>query len=287
MNPLQTNHSRKEDFPSLPLSSTRKATPSWSLKKWGFVVCTLFALQVLFFGLLLDKHKTTVRTPLTLQENQMLSQVTEASNPVLLSLIESFDPRAFSYAHPRGISAFLWRNKSLTEYDPAPLQAPLLGLTPGKEFFEQELSQLLTGATNKEGLSESIYPDNMKIREQSPRLPLESSKIKLDSETLLHWQAPALTLPTLSHPGSLRDTVLKATLGADGRIFSTTLLSSCGLASADQEAIAAVSALQLLPLHPTLSFDPAPSDTWSAPQSITLSVSWATKAPTSKNTPLK
>jgi hypothetical protein len=256
---------------------------NWPFKKWLLLSLVFIGGQVFFFALLLNKEKIVPARPSVLQHTEMVPHAGLDSNTVLLSFIESFDPRIFSYAHPLGVSSFLWEEYPTTEYTLSSPFLPPLTVTPDVFFFQKELSNLLFESTVKKDVLENIYWRPPKIRELFTLPPVGRSTLQFSKEVLQYWSIPEFELPVFTYPGALPHTELSAVLGEDGRFFSVTLISSCGIPSADEEAIQRISSLRLLPLHPKPTTDGSQSDVWTQSKVITLTINWATTAPSQSN----
>lgn len=255
----------------------------WPLKKWLLLSLIFISVQVIFFALLLNKEKIVPSRPSVLQHTEMVPHAGLSFNPILLSFVESFDPRIFSYSHPLGVSAFLWEKYPITEYTLSSPSLPPLTVAPDALFFQKELSNLLFDSTVKKDVLENIYSSTPKIREPFALPTVEHSSLQFPQEVLQYWFIPEFELPVFSHSGALPRTELRAILGEDGRLFSVTLIASCGIPSADEQAIQRISSLRLLPLHPTPTADGSQSDVWTRSKTITLTVNWATTAPPPNN----
>jgi len=257
--------------------------PDWPLKKWLLLTLVFVCLQVVFFAVLLDKKKIVSALPSVVQNTQMIPQAGLKFNPILLSYIESFDPRIFSYAHPLGVSAFLWQESPTTEYHLIPPPLPPLTVAPDTFFFQRELSSLLLENTAQKDILENVYSRSPKIREPLTRDPIERSTLHFPEEISQHWLIPEVELPVLLHSGALAQTELSVTFGSDGRVFSATLIASCGVAAADEQAVQIISSLRLLPQTPKPKPESPQSDVWAHSKTVTLTVEWATSPPKKNN----
>jgi hypothetical protein len=255
----------------------------WSFKKWLLLSLIFISVQVVFFALLLNKEEIVPSRPSLLQHTEMVPHAGLVFNPVLLSFIESFDPRIYSYAHPLGVSAYLWEKYPTTEYTLSSPSLPPLTVAPDTLFFQRELSNLLFDSTVKKDILENIYSRTPKIREPFALPSVERSTLQFPQEVLQYWFIPEFELPVFAHPGAVAHTELSAILGEDGRLFSVTLISSCGIPSADEQAVQRISSLRLLPLRPKPAADGSQSDVWTRSKTITLTVNWATTAPPQNN----
>lgn len=255
----------------------------WPIKKWLLLSLIFVSVQVSFFALLLNKKNIVPSRPSVLQNTEMVPHAGLSFNPALLSFVESFDPRIFSYSHPLGVSAFLWEKYPTTEYTLSSPSLPPLTVAPDTVFFQRELSNLLFDSSVKKDVLENIFSSTPKIREPFALPPVERSTLQFPKEVLQYWFIPEFELPVFAHPGALPHTELRAILGEDGRLFSVTLIASCGIPSADEQAIQKISSLRLLPLHPKPTADSSQSDVWSRSKTITLTVNWATTAPPQNN----
>lgn len=255
----------------------------WPIKKWLLLSLVFVSVQISFFALLLNKEKTLPSRPSVLQNTEMVPHAGLSFNPAFISFVESFDPRIFSYSHPLGVSAFLWEKYPMTKYTLSSPSLPPLTVAPDTLFFQRELSNLLFDHSVKKDVLENIYLRTPKIREPFAILPVERSTLEFPKEVSQYWFIPEFELPVFAHSGALPHTELRAILGEDGRLFSVTLIASCGIPAADEQAIQRISSLRLLPLHPKPTADGSQSDVWTRSKTITLTVNWATAAPPQNN----
>lgn len=263
----------------VPHSESRSETRLWSPRKWISFVAVFLILQILFFLLLLNKKGIQSRQPTIWQQNEFIPDVSSQFNPTLNAFIESFDPRLFGGPHQHGISAFLWNLNPTTEYTPHSSDFPFFSVTPRDQRFQRKLEEILSSINDDKDQLADIYIPSIKIREPRPLSPITHSRIHfLDSEQS-PWLQPKLELPIQPWSGSLKPTVIQALVGEDGRVLSALLLSSSGLPTADEQAIHAISTLRLLPKQPTLLSTPIYLNPWKNPETILMTVTWATIAP--------
>ncbi len=150
-------------------------------------------------------------------------------------------------------------------------------------FFFKKTIQLLFDSTVKKDVLENIYSSSCQKLENHLHSHLLSVLLFISQRSLTILFIPEFELPVFSHSGALPPTALRAILGEDGRLFSVTLIASCGIPPADEQAIQRISSLRLLPLHPKPTADGSQSDVWTQSKTITLTVNWATTAPPQNN----
>lgn len=251
----------------------------WVLGKWIIVICGFFISQILFFYILLNSSPLTPRNPTSIQHPLFIPGISISTNPILQEFLRTFDPRIYAGVHQNGISGFIWNDKQQSFYTPSMPRQPFYTINAPNKLLGQELSEFMLPVAESIKVQADPYIPTMKLKEPVSRTHRTQSELRLSEKTLSSWKIPQLNIPTQSWDKELKNTIIKAWLGKDGLIFSATLISSCGLPSADNDAIKAVSGLRLLPKNQESKSISANADNWLDAEPIFLTVIWATHAP--------
>lgn len=238
----------KQNFASVQKSE------HWSLKKWGLLIVLVFFLQLLFFACFLKQGTTG------LSEKRNPSQViitdlnTETNSDLLSPYIKALDPFLFSYGSKNGVTSSIWKTAPKIEYDMAFLSPLSSTIAPDEFYFLNDVNMLLTSSQNgRNEHTRHIAISDEKIQEPEGHLSKpENSEVQLFENVKPFFRIPKTTLPIISYNGVLQDTKIVATIGADGRILSVVLASSCGLSRVDTLALEIAQGLRLLPIDPEL-----------------------------------
>lgn len=216
----------------------------WSPRRWVVTTATLLAAQLLLVFLL--SARPGAPRPQPPGSPVFALSGGAAMGSLAAELAELADPTLFASAHPGGFSGPGW------------LRGPARGHTlaerrPPARFLGSREGLLPTPDQGMDAPYQFVRHLPGYRAPAAPRLPPGDppparSMVEL-SESLLPRLAGELpTLAPRRHSDVLSPTVVRLTVGQDGRIFSLIPLQSSGLRQADQEAVNLARGLRFRPV---------------------------------------
>ena len=254
--------------PGANASETPPAAEGWSRRT--LVVCgvVLFVLQV---GLVLATGTRLGKMPVAPVKGPSVRWIQAAVSPVALATFFGVaDPAGAVLPGPHGFSAEGW------------LRLPTL---PQVRIGWVDATHWLVLRTNTLGRAYAMLPQERRpllAASEPPELPgllqppalpplsplRTASSAALEAGLADRVEGPFPAIPTLTNGDVLKDTVVKITLDAEGRVLAARLVERSGLAEADQLAV--TTALNL-PFRPRAG---------AGPVSGQLRIQWNTLPPT-------
>jgi hypothetical protein len=214
------------------MTASASGRRSWSRRRWAAAIPLALVAQLALVFWAGDKSNVAPRP--ADQEPQVLLAPAFAGG-----LAEVENPTLFARANRHGFSGQAWPRVSLPQYQPAAwtepprlLQLDAARLTGGlRELLRSNAPPPFEIAAKPEPrLSRDQIPD--------PASSLPTQSVLRVAGGLAGRQLLAnLALPSQPHGDLLTNSVVQVIVDADGWTRSATLLSSCGSAGVDQQAI--------------------------------------------------
>ncbi len=226
----------------------------------------LLACQISVLWFLANRQSGAIRKPVLTTHLRLVAGTIGGEK--LAAQLETSDPTLFALVSPEGFSGGAWTNFSLaslegsfgnawtnrpevryqlTEWHEEPLWMPPRQSRLGSSFSEPNRSLASTAAELVDKplppLAEASVPG---------RLGATNTHLRIEGNLAGRRLLRPLRLPVLACNDFLTNSEVQIEIDENGRPFSTTLLKSCGLASADQSA---------LELARTARFQPEPTRT--------------------------
>jgi hypothetical protein len=233
---------------------------AWSQKRFWLTVCVLVVVQVGLIFIFSDRTHTTPRaTAPALQFHALGGSVSEDQ---LLGQFFVGDPAVFPLPNPRGFSGRGWMDHPpLTYQSEMPLETPIwLNIAPGQSNHPASISKLVSAFVSDLGTNVPVAPSSARpafasTAEQhkqpdeplptflTPRIAPTQSIFRIQGELAGRLlEKPAL--PSWPSDTLLNRSIVQIGVDPSGETVAARLETSCGLADADNEAIAKARALQ-------------------------------------------
>jgi hypothetical protein len=202
----------------------------WSRRRWWGTVALIFIVQLGLIFWLGSRTPIRPRLPaggVTLHLADLL--------PGELSALD--DPTLFNLPHPEGFSGPVWRSMPRPEFQPYQWSAPTNRLPLTSDRFSAVFSRLL---------ETSQFPvPQLPPPEAAPTLPnvaplamlADQSVLQLEDGLVQRRLLVPVELKSWQNPDILGNSIVRVGVDAGGRPMSVTLVSSSGLAAADQFAL--------------------------------------------------
>ncbi len=236
---------------------------SWNRRRWGGMIAFVFVVQLALIFWLGDRNPIHPRPPAHAPGLQLV----DSSCADLLALS---DPTLFALPHPEGFSGRAWLEIRDQHFEPFEWTEELRWLPLPVHELGAGLKRLvpndpLNSWPTPNLPSPQIIPpeiSSLDIADQHSALRMEgdlASRRLLTGFDLPSWPPRPLTA---TETDLLTNTIVQLVVDAEGRPVSVTLLSSSGLAAADEHALKQASAARFesLPLA-----DPSAPDSVNAP----------------------
>jgi hypothetical protein len=221
---------------------------AWAGRRWWGMVAAVFALQLGLIFWLGDRKPIQPRAPSPAPQVRMAAS---ASEPLLAMT----DPTLFALPHWQGFSGSAWLEVPTPTspefvWSEAPQWLPLAAGQIGaafRQFVATNLSNPLQAV--------ALFEPGLRLPQLGPAgadpgLPAPVSSVQLTGELAGRKLATSLELRSWASPELLTNTVLQLLVDAEGKPISITLMSGCGLAEADQNAVQQARALRFAPSRP-------------------------------------
>jgi hypothetical protein len=214
------------------MTASASGRRSWSRRRWAAAITLAIVAQLALVFWAGDKSKVAPRPadqePQVLLAPAFRGELADVENPTL-----------FARANRHGFSGQAWPRVSLPQYPPAAWTEPprLLQLDPAR--LTGGLRELLR-SNAPPPFEIAVKPEPRIGRDQIPdpasSLPTQSV-LRVASGLAGRRLLSNIVLPSQPHGDLLTNSVVQVVVDADGWTRSATLLSSCGAAGVDQQAI--------------------------------------------------
>jgi hypothetical protein len=212
------------------------AVPPWSRRRWFWVISATLVIQVGLVCLLSDRS--------TLPRRQAsLDVATRAVDPrhpgpALVELQVLDDPTLYALPSARGFAGVGWAGAALHAPPAAEWGEPLRWLTNSLEALSQVLEVHLA-PTQAQMAFLSRRPRPRLSEAFAVPLPMSTqSEVRVEGDLAGRAFRTPLRVPSVAHSNVLANTVVRVCVDPDGEPFSAVVLRSCGLKSADAQALA-------------------------------------------------
>jgi TonB family protein len=218
---------------------------SWSPRQWGTMVGLVTLAQLTLIVLLLEKDAEVPARVAPPPDLRVIALQPEGGTSA--ALLEAVDPTVFALPGPRSFSGAAWRQPLRSPAAPAGWNEGLRWLSGQTQWFGQVTGS--TGATATAGLSsgEGFVPAPRRV-EAAPIPLAPGSTVTLDAGLAARGWLTPLVAPVMVHTNLLGRTEVQVSVEPDGWVFSAVVLRGCGLARADEAAVALARTARFTPL---------------------------------------
>jgi TonB family protein len=214
------------------MTASASGRRSWSRRRWAAAITLAIGAQLALVFWAGDKSTIAPRgadgQPQVLLAPAFAGEWADAENPTL-----------FARASRYGFSGQAWLRGSLPQYQPAAWTEPAGLLQPDAARLTGGLRELLR-SNAPPPLEIAAKPEPRIGRDQIPdpasSLPTQSV-LRVAGGLAGRRLLSDIVLPSQPHGDLLTNSVVQVIVDADGGTRSATLLSSCGSAGVDQQAI--------------------------------------------------
>ena len=224
-------------------SATVEPRP-WPLRRWGAMVALIFGVQlglIFWLGSTAPIHPRATAAALTFHLPGQAFAEQRALN----------DPTLFTLPHPQGFSGPVWRRMPRPEFRPFEWSAPTNRLPLASDRLGTVFSQLVE-TSEFNALQLPAPPEAAPTLPDLPPLAIlaDQSVLQLEDGLAQRRLLAPLQLKSCTNTDILANSVVRVAVDAGGRPVSVTLLSSSGLAAADQYALDQAWAARFEPASP-------------------------------------
>jgi hypothetical protein len=222
-----------------------REVPPWSRRRWFWLISAALVIQVGLVYLVSDRS--------TLPRRQAsLNLATRAIDPrrpgpALVELQVLDDPTLYALPSVRGFAGVGWEGAALHAPPPAEWGEPLRWLTNSPEALSQVLESRLA-PTQAQTTFLSKRPRPRLSEAFAAPLPMSTqSLVRVEGDLAGRGFRTPVVVPSVTHSNALANTVVQVCVDPDGEPFSAVVLRSCGLKSADAQALALAASMWFAP----------------------------------------
>jgi hypothetical protein len=221
---------------------------SWTPRRWIYAVTAVFGIQA---GLLLYWGEREPQSPVRPPLKTSVHLIADAwSSELLDRLPDMRDPTLFALPGDSGFSGPAWLRVSPLDYHPEPWAEPFQGLelddvALGGGFVRFASTNVIAPPR----IADQPVPPLLRYEPHFPSEPLpQVSRLRLEGDLRGRSLLVPLRLRSWAASEILSNSVVRTAIDADGRTIFPALMSECGLAEADQQALQLAATARFQPL---------------------------------------
>ncbi len=230
------------------MNATAPEPLRWSGRRWLYTIAVVFLVQT---GLLLFLGRSDPTVPARPNFRTRIHFISDPwSSEQLSRLPDVSDPTLFALPHPRGFSGVAWLHPLPFAYAPARWSEPPRWLT----LDPQSLGHSFAGFVAAQVITPQLVADHPApplLRfdpDLGPERAPAPSRLELEAPLAARGLLAPLELPSWTHTEVLSNSIVQATIDADGHTLSTRLLGESGHRPADLRALQLAAAARFRPL---------------------------------------
>lgn len=213
------------------MTATRPV-PQWTRRRWGWTIAGLVSLQIALVFWLGDRapfhRRSSAAEPRVFLTPGYTGELAALQNPTL-----------FAFASGLGFSGLAWQQLPALQYQPTDWTEPPRFLELSLVDLDSFLHSIIhSNATTPFEVAAKAEPTILRsaLPTAAQIMPTQSV-VRVEGPLADRKLLTPFTLPPLRAGDLVPDTVVQAEVDVDGRTQSATLLTSSGVASADQLAL--------------------------------------------------
>ncbi len=217
---------------------------TWTARQWCLGILLALLAQVAYLAWMAGDSAEGAARPLT-QTRWRVAGFKVQTDPVA-ELPHKDDPTLFALVSPQGFSRSAWLSIPPFQYQMTNPPEPRRWLTlPADELTGDFAEFVQTNLLNEEVISRAPAPAIAKLGLPTP-VVTAATRVRIESGLADRALAPGLALPRQPQV-ILTNSVVRVLVDPDGLTLSAALLSSSGVAQADQDALQAARRARFVP----------------------------------------
>ena len=227
------------------MNSAAPELERWPRRRWIYAVAGVLAFQAALVFALGKRAQRAPERPIFRTSVSMFPDTVESRR--WLSKLE--DPALLALPTLDGFSGPAWMKFESLDYQPAEWSEPPQWLLLDPSRLGATFSQfVISNAARPSLVVDKPLPPPINFEPNYPNEPVaQESRLRIEGELAGRRLSRPMTLKSWPHPDILSNSVVEASVDADGFVFSPVLLHGSGLREADDYAMKAVAAAQFEP----------------------------------------